>query len=347
MSYTFQKPARPVSRVFVHCSASDNPAHDNVATMDAWHKERGWSGVGYHFFIRKDGTLEIGRDLAKIPAAQEDNNAGTIAICLHGLDVGKFTEAQFATLKGLCYQIKSAYQGLVTFHGHCEVAAKSCPVYDYHDILNLDRRGMLQGYAAFADLAKKLEVPSLEGHGIEVLETKVMSLKIGHTGELVKAMQAALNRLGYFTGAIDGQFGPRTRAAVMAFQADNHLIADGIFGALSREVLAAAKPREVAPKRAMATLASLSAGGSRIASASIANAIVGTVVGGGGALAVVDQLTGAVSQVTGQADAIQKLFADHGLIGGGVILAAGIFIAWQSWRAGQARVEDHRTGKTA
>lgn len=345
MSYTFQKPARPVSRVFVHCSASDNPAHDNVATMDAWHKERGWSGVGYHFFIRKDGMLEIGRDLAKIPAAQEGNNTGTIAICLHGLDVAKFTEAQFATLRGLCHQINSAYRGVVTFHGHCEVSAKSCPVFDYRDVLDLGSRGRLP--VTFADPAKKLEVPTLEGQGIEVLETKIMSLKIGHTGELVKAMQAALNRLGYFTGAIDGQFGPRTRAAVMAFQADNHLIADGVFGALSREVLATAKPREVAPKRAMATLASLSAGGSRIASASIANAIVGTLVGGGGALAVVDQLTGAVSQVTGQADAIQKLFADHGLIGGGVILAAGIFIAWQSWRAGQARVEDHRTGKTA
>lgn len=345
MSYTFQKPARPVSRVFVHCSASDNPAHDNEATMDAWHKERGWSGDGYHFFIRKSGMLEIGRDLAKIPAAQEGNNAGTIAICLHGLDASKFTEAQLATLKGLCHQINATYRGTVTFHGHCEVSAKSCPVFDYRDVLDLDSRGRLP--VAFAGPVQKLEVPSLEGQGIEVLETKVMSLKIGHTGELVKAMQAALNRLGYFTGAIDGQFGPRTRAAVMAFQADNHLIADGIFCALSREVLAAAKPREVAPKRAMATLASLSAGGSRIASASIANAIVGTLVGGGGALAVVDQLTGAVSQVTGQADAIQKLFADHGLIGGGVILAAGIFIAWQSWRAGQARVEDHRTGKTA
>lgn len=345
MSYTFQKPARPVSRIFVHCSASDNPAHDNEATMDAWHKERGWSGDGYHFFIRKGGMLEIGRDLAKIPAAQEGNNAGTIAICLHGLDASKFTEAQLATLKGLCHQINATYRGTVTFHGHCEVSAKSCPVFDYRDVLDLDSRGRLP--VAFAGPVQKLEVPSLEGQGIEVLETKVASLKIGHTGELVKAMQAALNRLGYFTGAIDGQFGPRTRAAVMAFQADNHLIADGIFGALSREVLAAAKPREVAPKRAMATLASLSAGGSRIASASIANAIVGTLVGGGGALAVVDQLTGAVSQVTGQTDAIQKLFADHGLIGGGVILAAGIFIAWQSWRAGQARVEDHRTGKTA
>ena len=53
------KPLRPIDRVFVHCSASDYPQHDNVATMRQWHLERGWSDVGYHFFIRKDGTLEI------------------------------------------------------------------------------------------------------------------------------------------------------------------------------------------------------------------------------------------------------------------------------------------------
>lgn len=346
MSYTFKKPARPVTRIFVHCSASDNPAHDNVATMDAWHKERGWSGVGYQYFIRKDGTLELGRDLEKIPAAQEHNNVGTIAICLHGLSVEKFTEAQFATLKGLCYQINEAYKHDVTFHGHCEVAAKACPVYSYRDILSLGIGGRLP-ILAFQSFAKDLEIPILDGHGIEVLETNIASLRLGSKGGLVSDLQQSLARMGYFAGAFDGDFGARTRAAVLAFQADNHLIADGIFGALSREAMAVAKPRAVAPQRAMATLASLSVGGSRIASASIANAVVGTLVGGGGAIAVIDQLTGAVSQITGQSDAIQKLFADHGLIGGGVILAAGIFIAWQSWRAGQARVEDQRTGKTA
>lgn len=95
MTYIFKKPARPVSRVFVHCSASDNPAHDSAAVIDAWHKKRGWSGISYHFFIRKDGALEMGRSVEKTPAAQGGHNTATIAICLHGLEVDKFTEAQF------------------------------------------------------------------------------------------------------------------------------------------------------------------------------------------------------------------------------------------------------------
>jgi N-acetylmuramoyl-L-alanine amidase len=143
LNFTFTKPKRPVARVFLHCSASDNPAHDNIATMTAWHKARGWSTVGYHFFITKAGVIVRGRSLEVTPAAQANHNAGTIAICLHGLSKAKFTAAQFAALSRLCLQINAAYAGRVTFHGHREVAAKSCPVFDYKAVLKLDRFGKL------------------------------------------------------------------------------------------------------------------------------------------------------------------------------------------------------------
>lgn len=344
MSYEFRKPARPVDRVFIHCSASDNPAHDRAEVIDAWHKANGWAGIGYHFFIRRDGVLETGRDLEKTPAAQEGNNLRTIAICLSGLERSKFTEAQFTTLAGLCDQINRAYAGRVTFHGHCEVSAKTCPVIDYQTILGLDEKGKLQWSG---DLRPTIPVAEVDGGDLEVLPKAVGILRVGDKGANVLILQQLLDGLGYFVGALDGDFGSRTRAALLAFQADNHLVADGIFGPLSREALADASPREVAPARAAVGLVDLAAGGSRIASASVGNGIAGVLLGGGGAVAVLDQLTGSISQITGQADTIQRLFADHGLVTGGVILAAGLFVAWQSWRAGRARVEDHRTGKTA
>lgn len=182
---------------------------------------------------------------------------------------------------------------------------------------------------------------------LEVLPILTRTLRPGDKGNLVRDLQKVLTGIGYFTGAIDGDFGKRTRAAVLAFQADNHLTADGIVGPLTREALGEAHPRDIAPARAMATLADLSAGGSRIASASIGNGVAGVLLGGTGAVAVLDQLTGAISQITGQADAIERLFADHGALTGAVILAAGLYVAWQSWRAGRARLDDHRSGKTA
>ena len=81
----FTRPEREVDRVFLHCSASDSPEHDGVDVIRRWHiDDNGWDDVGYHYFIRRDGTLESGRPLEKTPAAQAGSNAATIAVCLHG-----------------------------------------------------------------------------------------------------------------------------------------------------------------------------------------------------------------------------------------------------------------------
>lgn len=335
MNYQFRKPARSVSRVFLHCSASDNPSHDSAAVIDGWHRQNGWAGIGYHFFIRKDGTLETGRDLEKIPAAQAGNNAGTIAICLHGLEVGRFTEAQFDTLRALCQQIDSAYRGAVTFHGHCEVAAKTCPVFDYRKVLGLDIDGALVRYDVVAAL---IPVAKTDASDIEVLQSSVQVLKFGMKSELVRALQASLTALGYFTGGTDGDFGKMTRAALLSFQADNGLVTDGVFGPLTREALAEAQPRELMPARLSMSLSELAAKGSKVAKASRSNIAVGAILGTGGLATIIDQ-------VTDQADLIRQLFDQHGLLTGAVILGAGAFVAWQSWRAGKSLLSDHRSGK--
>lgn len=140
----FQKPLRSVQRIFLHCSASDHAAHDDVSVMRKWHLERGFNDVGYHFFIKKDGTLQKGRNIETSPAAQAGNNTGTIAICLHGLRKELFTDAQYKTLRRLCSLINYKYTEAgqhVTFHGHKEVAAKDCPVFDYKKVLGLDAKG--------------------------------------------------------------------------------------------------------------------------------------------------------------------------------------------------------------
>ncbi len=143
MTAAFRAPARPVSRVFLHCSASDRPEDDKASVIRDWHRKRYFNDIGYHFYVRKDGTLEKGRDLEQTPAAQQGHNTGTIAICLGGLKKEKFTAAQFATLRALCAAIHEQLP-LATFHGHCEVNPdKTCPVYDYRAVLGLDAKGRL------------------------------------------------------------------------------------------------------------------------------------------------------------------------------------------------------------
>lgn len=128
----FLRPKRVVDKVFIHCSASDSPAHDNVETIRLWHKARGFNDIGYHFFINKTGNILKGRSVELIPAAQVGHNKNSIAICLGGLN--HFSQEQFFSLKKLCAEIKAVLPK-VTFHGHCEVSSKSCPNFDYKKVL--------------------------------------------------------------------------------------------------------------------------------------------------------------------------------------------------------------------
>lgn len=148
-NFVFQKPKRKVHSVFIHCSDSDVAGHDDVSVIDRWHQERGFDGVGYHFFIQKSGNIQKGRDLEKIPASQFGFNTNTIAICLHGRHA--FTQEQFNSLQDLCVQIHNVYKqtalsgAQIRFRGHCEVDNfKTCPNFDYKAVLHLDKDGFLK-----------------------------------------------------------------------------------------------------------------------------------------------------------------------------------------------------------
>ncbi|MBE5804690.1 MAG: hypothetical protein E7316_09285 [Clostridiales bacterium] len=74
-------------------------------------------------------------------------------------------------------------------------------------------------------------------------------LRSGSQGEEVRQLQERLQQLGYYTSAVDGQFGPGTRNAVIAFQSQHGLAADGIVGEGTKAVLYsdAAQPKPTAP----------------------------------------------------------------------------------------------------
>jgi hypothetical protein len=127
---------------FLHCSASDNPLHDDVTVIRSWHLLNGWKDVGYHFYIKKNGNIQVGRSVELTPAAQVGFNTGTLAICLGGLNT--FSEEQFITLRTLCKQINAAHRQM-RFRGHKEVdKTRLCPVYDYKTVLNLDENGYIK-----------------------------------------------------------------------------------------------------------------------------------------------------------------------------------------------------------
>ncbi|GAD00159.1 peptidoglycan recognition protein family protein [Agarivorans albus] len=228
-SFSFKRPSRSVHSVFLHCSASDNAAHDNVKTMQSWHVKRGFSEIGYHFFISKNGDIHEGRSIEKVPAAQKGHNTGSIAICLHGLDVAKFTEAQFSSLKSLCSQIESSYgEKKIVFRGHCEVSAKTCPVFDYKKVLSLDENG---------------KITKTSGTISSYLSSQFIFngiLELFAKGQKVQELQTFLNDAGFPTKK-DGVFGQATQQSVEAYQKSVGLKADGIVGPKTLEAMGTLK----------------------------------------------------------------------------------------------------------
>jgi hypothetical protein len=142
----FTKPKRVINRVFIHCSDSEDANLKGDALYNAvykWHvEERGWKDIGYHYLIDKEGKFIFARNLAVMPAAQRGHNLRSVAIMVHGRR--KFTDESLGMLLSLCARINEKLEGRVSFHGHCEVNEnKLCPVFNYSNVLRLDRFGRM------------------------------------------------------------------------------------------------------------------------------------------------------------------------------------------------------------
>ncbi len=62
-----------------------------------------------------------------------------------------------------------------------------------------------------------------------------VTLKYGDNNDIVKAIQTRLKSLGYYSGPVNGNFGPQTQEAVTTFQTLNGLKADGVAGGTTLE----------------------------------------------------------------------------------------------------------------
>jgi len=134
---------RPINEIIVHCTATrpewmaDKPTSAKVAEIDAWHRQRGWSQVGYHYLIDRDGTVAAGRPVEKVGAHVKGHNKGTIGVSLiggHGSAetddfADHYTPEQDAALRKLLASLKAAH-GITKVSAHHDYAAKACPGFD-------------------------------------------------------------------------------------------------------------------------------------------------------------------------------------------------------------------------
>jgi len=120
---------REIDTIVFHCSASDNPNQD-VGTMRQYHVfTKGWADIGYHYFIKKDGTIQEGRPIDKIGAHVARHNTGTVGVCFAGLN--DFTKPQMEAAHEIIKIINKKVGKELALKGHNDYTKKkTCPNFD-------------------------------------------------------------------------------------------------------------------------------------------------------------------------------------------------------------------------
>ena len=131
------KNPRNISLIVVHCSATRANKNFTIEALEACHKARGFTTIGYHYYITKDGTLYPGRPESQMGAHAKGYNAHSIGICYEGgLDkngrpADTRTIAQKVTmeelLKSLCLDYPDAK---ILGHRDLPGVRKECPCFD-------------------------------------------------------------------------------------------------------------------------------------------------------------------------------------------------------------------------
>lgn len=134
---------RKIRHIVIHCA--DTPADMDIGAsdIDRWHRERGWSAIGYHYVIRRNGITETGRDLdadgdidEEIGAHVLGHNKDSLGICLvggkgaDGLADCNFTACQWAALERIVSDLTARYPDARVV-GHRDLdPGKPCPGFD-------------------------------------------------------------------------------------------------------------------------------------------------------------------------------------------------------------------------
>ena len=136
------KSKRSINEIIVHCSATREGMDYTVADIKRWHTTpvskggRGWSDIGYHYVIYRDGSVHKGRDVNIAGAHCTGHNSHSIGVCyIGGLKIdGKNdkdtrTPAQKASLLKLLKELRTLYP-MAKIRGHRDFANKACPSFD-------------------------------------------------------------------------------------------------------------------------------------------------------------------------------------------------------------------------
>ena len=132
---------RSITKIIVHCSATPKGEDYTTDDIKKWHLQNGFSDIGYHYVVYRDGSVHKGRDEKISGAHTTGQNTCSIGVCYIGGCPARTdkdwqrkgedtrTDAQKSALLELLKELKAKYPQAVIY-GHRDFAAKSCPSFD-------------------------------------------------------------------------------------------------------------------------------------------------------------------------------------------------------------------------
>lgn len=143
---------RNITKLVIHCSATPPEMDVGAATIRAWHVDppprgNGWADIGYHWVIKRDGTIEKGRPEEKQGAhtSAGGGNVDSIGVCMVGgvkkvngklITENNFTEAQWGSLNWIIQDLCQRYPKITSIKGHRDYdKGKDCPSFNVADKL--------------------------------------------------------------------------------------------------------------------------------------------------------------------------------------------------------------------
>ena len=127
---------RIITLLIVHCSAVRPGQRSSAKDINGWHRDKGWNGIGYHYVVRRDGSIELGRPIEEVGAHCVGHNSHSIGICYeggldeHGEEADTRTPEQKRALRKLLEELHGRFPKALIVGHHDLNPGKKCPCYD-------------------------------------------------------------------------------------------------------------------------------------------------------------------------------------------------------------------------
>ena len=178
----------------------------DAKTIHGWHLNNGWSGIGYHFVVRKNGTIERGRPIDKVGAHCTGHNSNTIGICFEGnFQKEKMSDVQLKAGQELIAYLLDLYNLKKSdVVRHKDLIATSCPGKNFPFAKMVSGANKILSAENKTANSKKTTVTKFKGYNVRITPKIGVNIRKGASASHKKLGAIPYNKKVYISKESNG-----------------------------------------------------------------------------------------------------------------------------------------------